>query len=131
MAFLGYYCVQVVIHAIVTEYVHGLTSFSQSFLYTYYGYIYTWRGSSSFFPLFAPFAIPFVLPLTYLAPSSCDELSSLLSGFLQTDPICPSFHPINRPIPSPPRTPIAQRLTTTTLGPIRFHYAEQEPLSRD
>ncbi len=31
---------------------------------------------------FAPIATPFVLPLTYLAPSSCDELSSLLSGFL-------------------------------------------------
>jgi hypothetical protein len=68
--------------ALVTEYVHGMTSlFSLILMHILWLHIYmAWL--SLLFPSFAPFAIPFVLPLTYLAPSSCDELSSLLSGFL-------------------------------------------------
>ncbi len=82
MVFLGYCCVQIVVHAIVTEYVHDMTSlFSIILAHTLCLHIYmAWLFL--LFPSFAPFAAPFVLPLTYLAPSSCDELSSLLSGFL-------------------------------------------------
>ncbi len=57
------------------------------------------------FPPFCPFVIPFPFPLysplLTWRPPAVTELSSLLSGFLQTDPICPSLHPINPPIPNP------------------------------
>ena len=63
---------------------------------------------------------------TYLAPSSCDrncppsyQVACRLTPF--APPFTQSTHPFRIP-----RTPIAQRLTTTTLGPLRFHYAEHQ-----
>jgi hypothetical protein len=77
-----------------------------------------------FCPRCYPFSLPFVLPFTYLAPSSCDrnrppsyQVACRLT--LSAPPFTQSAHPFQIP-----RTPIAQRLTTTTLGPLRFHYAE-------
>ncbi len=84
-----------------------------------------------FAPIAIPFYFPFVLPFTYLAPSSCDrncppsyQVACRLTPF--APPFTQSTHPLRIP-----RTPIAQRLTTTTLGPLRSHYAEQSflPLS--
>jgi hypothetical protein len=69
--------------------------------------------------------LPFVLPFTYLAPSSCDrnrpppsQVACRLTLF--APPFTQLFHPFQLP-----RTPIAQHLTTTTLGLLRSHYAEQ------
>ncbi len=77
-----------------------------------------------FAPIAIPFYFPFVLPFTYLAPSSCDrncppsyQVACRLTPF--APPFAQSTHPLQIP-----RTPIAQRLTTTTLGPLRSHYAE-------
>jgi hypothetical protein len=71
-----------------------------------------------------PLLLPFVLPFTYLAPSSCDrncppsyQVACRLTLF------APPFTQSTQPLQIP-RTPIAQRLTTTTLGPLRSHYAE-------
>ena len=95
------------------------------FLYTCYSHIYTWRGF--FFTPFpippAPLAVPLLLPFvplsTYLAPSSCDrnrppssQVACKLTLF--APPFTQLFHPFQLP-----RNPTAQRLTTTTLGPLR------------
>jgi hypothetical protein len=79
-----------------------------------------------FCPHCYPLSFPFVPPFTYLAPSSCDrncppsyQVACRLTPF--APPFTQSTHPFQIP-----RTPIAQRLTTTTLGPLRFHYAEQD-----
>jgi hypothetical protein len=91
-------------------------------LHTRYSYIYTWRV----FP-FAPLAIP-LAPLctlsTYLAPSSCDrnrpppsQVACKLTLF------APPFTQLSHPFQIP-RTPTAQRLTTTTLGLFRSCYTE-------
>jgi hypothetical protein len=76
-------------------------------------------------PFCYPLSFPFVLPFTYLAPSRCDrncppsyQVACRLTPF--APPFTRSTHPFQIP-----RTPIVQRLTTTTLGPLRFHYAEQ------
>jgi hypothetical protein len=75
-------------------------------------------------PLAVLLLLPFVPPFTYLAPSSCDrnrppssQVACKLTLF--APPFTQLFHPFQLP-----RTPIAQRLTTTTLGPLRSHYAE-------
>ncbi len=47
-----------------------------------------------------PFLPPLYSPLLTWRPPAVTELSSLLSGYLQTDPTCPSLHPINPFIPS-------------------------------
>ncbi len=100
------------------------------FLCTCYSYIYTWRGFF-FYPLpippvtlAVPLLLPFVPPSTYLAPSSCDrnrppssQVACKLTLF--APPFTQLFHPFQLP-----RNPTAQRLTTTTLGPLRSHYAE-------
>jgi hypothetical protein len=77
-----------------------------------------------------PLSLPFVLPFTYLAPSSCDrncppsyQVACRLTPF--APPLTQSTHPFQIL-----KTPIAQRLTTTTLGPLRFHYAEHVLFSR-
>ncbi len=103
------------------------------FLYTRHNYIYTWRGF--FFtplpippaPLAVPLLLPFVPLSTYLAPSSCDrnrppssQVACKLTLF--APPFTQLFHPFQLP-----RTPTAQRLTTTTLGLLRSYYAEQFP----
>jgi hypothetical protein len=71
-----------------------------------------------------PSLLPFALPFTYLAPSSCDrnrppssQVACKLTLF--APPFTQLFHPFQLP-----RTPIVQRLTTTTLGLLRSHYAE-------
>jgi hypothetical protein len=85
--------------------------------------------SLSQFP-FAPLAVPLLLPLvplsTYLAPSSCDrnrpppsQVACKLTLF------APPFTQLSHPFQLP-RTPTAQRLTMTTLGPFCSCYAEQE-----
>jgi hypothetical protein len=126
---LGYHYVQGVIYAIILEHIHDITSLILSHLQcTHYGYIYTRRGSFFLFPSFAP--------LLSLFPSPCT--SPYLLGALQLWQNCPpsyqvscrltlfappftqSTHPFQAP-----GTPIAQRPTTTTLGPIRSHYTEQ------
>jgi hypothetical protein len=75
-------------------------------------------------PCYPPL-LPFILPLTYLAPSSCDrnrppsyQVACRLTLF--TPPFTQLSHPSQIP-----RAPIAQRLTTTTLGLLRSRYAEQ------
>ena len=106
-----------------------LLAFSQ-LLHIYYICVYTRRNLpfSLFAPL-APLAVPPLLPFvpfsTYLAPSSCDrnrppssQVACRLTLF--APPLTQLFHPFQIP-----RTPIAQRLTTTTLGLLRSHYAEQ------
>ncbi len=75
-----------------------------------------------------PSLLPFVLPFTYLAPSSCDRNrppSSQVACKLTL--FAPPFTQLFRPS-QPLRTPIAQRLTTTTLGLLRSHYAEHSPI---
>ena len=76
-----------------------------------------------------PFVSPFVLPSTYLAPSSCDrnrpppsQVACKLTLF------APLFTQLSLPlqIPRTPTNPTAQRLTTTTLGLFRSHYTEQQ-----
>ncbi len=42
-------------------------------LHVQYSYTYTWRSSPCFYPPLASPCSPFVSPLTYLAPSSCDR----------------------------------------------------------
>jgi hypothetical protein len=76
-----------------------------------------------------PSLLPFVLPSTYLAPSSCDrnrppsyQVACRLTLF------APPFTQLSHPFQIP-RTPIAQRLTTTTLGLLRSHCAEHEHIS--
>jgi hypothetical protein len=68
--------------------------------------------------------LPFVPLSTYLAPSSCDrnrppssQVACKLTLF--APPFTQLFHPFQLP-----RNPTAQRLTTTTLGPLRSYYAE-------
>jgi hypothetical protein len=75
-------------------------------------------------PLAALLLLPFIPPFTYLAPSSCDRNrppSSQVACELTL--FAPPFTQLFRPSQLP-RTPIAQRLTTTTLGLLRSHYAE-------
>jgi hypothetical protein len=94
--------------------VHDMVSFSvQSFLCTYYSYIYTWRGfpfypfSSSLRSPCCPSLLPFVLPFTYLAPSSCDRNrppSSQVACKLTL--FAPPFTQLSHPFQLP-RTPIA------------------------
>ncbi len=80
------------------------------------------------FPLL-PLLFPLYFPLypysTYLAPSSCDrnrppstQVACELTLF------APPFTQLSHPFQFP-RTPTVQRLTTTTLGPLRSDYAEQ------
>ncbi len=76
-------------------------------------------------PLAVPPLLPFVPPFTYLAPSSCDRNrppSSQVACKLTL--FAPPFTQLSHPYQLP-RTPTAQRLTTTTLGLLRSHYAEQ------
>jgi hypothetical protein len=80
-------------------------------------------------PLAVPLLLPFVSLSTYLAPSSCDrirppspQVACKLTLF--APPFTQLFHPFQLP-----RNPTAQRLTTTTLGPLRSHYAEQSRLA--
>ncbi len=62
---------------------------------------------------------------TYLAPSSCDRNRPPSSQVAcKLTPFAPPFTQLSQPFLLP-RTPTAQRLTTTTLGPLRSHYAEQ------
>jgi hypothetical protein len=75
-------------------------------------------------PLAVPSLLPFVPPFTYLAPSSCDrnrppspQVACKLTLF--ASPFTQLPHPFQSS-----RTPTAPRLTTTTLGPLRFHYVE-------
>jgi hypothetical protein len=102
-----------------------------------YGYIYTRRGflfyslPNPFCPPGYPLLLPLVLPFTYLAPSSCDrncppsyQVACRLTLF------APPFTQSTQPLQIP-RTPTAQRLTTTTLGLPRFHYAEQLLLANE
>ncbi len=75
-------------------------------------------------PLAVPLLLPFVPLSTYLAPSSCDRTRPPSSQVackltLFAPPFAQLFHPFQLP-----RNPTAQRLTKTTLGPLRFHYAE-------
>ena len=114
--------------------VHDMVSFNvQSFLM----HVLQLHIYMAWFPLYpfpnsprspcCPSLLPFVLPSTYLAPSSCDrnrppssQVACKLTLF--APPFTQLFHPFQLP-----RNPIAQRLTTTTLGPLRSHYAEQFP----
>jgi hypothetical protein len=67
-------------------------------------------------PLLVPLCLPFVSPLTYLAPSSCDRNRPPRSQVAcKRTPFAPPF---TQPTPSLqiPRTPTAQRLTKTTSG---------------
>jgi hypothetical protein len=82
---------------------------------------------SSRFPL-APLAVPLLPPFvplsTYLAPSSCDRNrppSSQVACKLTL--FAPPFTQLSHPLQLS-RTPTTQRLTTTTLGPLRSCYAE-------
>ena len=83
-------------------------------------------------PLFSFPLLPLLFPLysplypysTYLAPSSCDrnrppssQVACKLTLF--TPPFTQLSHPFQFP-----RTPTAQHLTTTILGPLRSDYAE-------
>ncbi len=75
-------------------------------------------------PLLFPW-LPFVPLSTYLAPSSCDrnrpppsQVACKLTLF------APPFTQLSHPFQFP-RTPTAQRPTTTTLGPFRSCYTEQ------
>ncbi len=75
-------------------------------------------------PLAVPILLPFVPFSTYLAPSSCDRNrppSSQVACKLTLS--APPFTQLPHPSQLP-RTPSAQRLTTTTLGPLRSGYAE-------
>jgi hypothetical protein len=75
-------------------------------------------------PLLSPL-LPFVLPFTYLAPSSCDRnRPPSYQVACRLTPFAPPFTQLSHPFQIP-RTPIAPRLTTTTLGPLRSDYAEQ------
>jgi hypothetical protein len=116
---------------IIATCVHDTASFNvQSFLI----HILQLHIYKAWFPLYpfpifpallaAPLLLPFVPLSTYLAPSSCDrnrppssQVACKLTLF--APPFTQSFHPFQLP-----RTPIAQRLTTTTLGLLRSHYAE-------
>jgi hypothetical protein len=112
-----------------------IASFSTQLFFTHhYNYIHTWRD---FFALFSaspcsPCCPFFTSPLypfsTYLAPSSCDRNrppSSQVACKLTL--FAPPFTQLSHPFQFP-RTPTAQRLTTTTLGPLRSGYAEHLPL---
>jgi hypothetical protein len=105
----------------------NLQSFSMHilWLHIYTAWLFLCFLPEPFFSHCYPLSSPFVLPFTYLAPSSCDrncppsyQVACRLTPF--APPFTQSTHPFRIP-----RTPIAQRLTTTTLGPLRFHYAEQ------
>ncbi len=99
-------------------------------LYTYVTitYIHGVDSCSPFnFPLL-PLLLPFNPPLypfsTYLAPSSCDRNrppSSQVACKLTL--FAPPFTQLSHPFQIP-RTPTAQRLTMTILGPLRSDYAE-------
>jgi hypothetical protein len=102
-----------------------IASFKRSviLLHTHYGYIYTWHISPCS-PFHSPL-LPLVLLSTYLAPSSCDrnrpppsQVACKLTLF------APPFTQLSHPSQLP-RTPTAQRPTTTTLGLFRSCYAEQ------
>ncbi len=76
-------------------------------------------------PLAVPLLLPFVPPFTYLAPSSCDRNRPPSSQIAcRLTPFAPPFPQLSHPFQLP-RNPIAQRLTTTTMGLLRSHYAEQ------
>jgi hypothetical protein len=98
-------------------------------LHIYTAWLFLCFLPETFCPHCCPLSLPFVPPFTYLAPSSCDrncppshQVACRLTPF--APPFTQSTHPFQIP-----RTPIAQRLTTTTLGPLRFHYAEQISLN--
>ncbi len=76
------------------------------------------------FPLLPLLDSPLYPFSTYLAPSSCDRNrppSSQVACKLTL--FAPPFTQLSHPFQFP-RTPTAQRLTTTILGPLRFDYAE-------
>ncbi len=63
-----------------------------------------------------PFVSPFVLPSTYLAPSSCDRNRPPPSQVTcKLTPFAPPFLQLTHPSQIP-RTPPALRLTMTTSG---------------
>ena len=111
--------------------VHDMVSFNvQSFLmhilqlHIYMAWFPLYPFPSSLRSPCCPSLLPFVPPFTYLAPSSCDrnrppssQVACELTLF--APPFTQLFHPFQLP-----RAPIAQRLTTTTLGLLRSHYAE-------
>ncbi len=75
-------------------------------------------------PLLFPLCSPLYPFSTYLAPSSCDRNrppSSQVACKLTL--FAPPFTQLSHPFQFP-RTPTAQRLTTTTLGLLRSDYAE-------
>ncbi len=90
-------------------------------LHIQYSYIYAWRNSPCFsLPLLVPFCSPFVSPLTYLAPSSCDRNCPPPSQVAcKLTPFAPPFTQLSHPFQIP-RTPTAQRLTKTTSGIFRL-----------
>ncbi len=121
---LGYHYVQSVIHAIILEHIRDVIIYSAHIMVTYIHGV----ALSSFFPLLPLLLSPF--------PSLCT--SPYLLGALQLWRNCPPSYQVScrltpfalpftqstRPFQTP-GTPIAKRLTTTTLGPLRSHYAEQ------
>jgi hypothetical protein len=109
-----------------TAYIINPRSFSMHilWLHIYTAWLFLCFLPEPFCPHCHPHSYPFVLPFTYLAPSSCDrncppsyQVAYRLTPF--APPFTQSTHPFRIP-----RAPTAQRLTTTTLGPLRFHYAE-------
>ncbi len=102
-----------------------IASFKRSviLLHTHYGYIYIY-GAFSFAPLadsLAPLCTPFHLLGTlqlWQESSTSSRVACKLTLF------APPFTQLSHPFQLP-RTPTAQRLTTTTLGLFRSCYAEQ------
>ncbi len=95
----------------------------QSFFNTHITFTYI-HGAVSFASPFCSPCSPLYPAFTYLAPSSCDRNCPPPS---QVACKLTLFAPPSTQLPRPfqfPRTPTAQRLTTTTLGPIRSCYAE-------
>jgi hypothetical protein len=82
-------------------------------------------SASPYSPCYSLFYSPLYPSSTYLAPSSCDRNrppSSQVACKLTL--FAPPFTQLSHPFQSP-RTPTAQRLTTTILGLLRSDYAEQ------
>ncbi len=85
------------------------------------------------FPL-APLAVPSLLsllpPLYFPSltwrPPAVTNCPPSYQVSCRLTPLAPPFTQSTDPFQAPPRTPIAQRLTTTTLRLIRFYCAEQD-----
>ncbi len=83
---LGHHYVQGVIHAIILEHIHGIL-YRLSIISSAHIMVTYIHGVAlfSFFPLLPLcylFSLPLVLPLTYLAPSSCGRSVLPLIRFL-------------------------------------------------